>query len=99
MSLLAELQNTAHFNASEETVAQYILTNREQVLEMSIQTLSEHTYTSPSTIVRLCRKMGLKGFKDFKINRAGESEQKLRRPSPNTCSKKHEDHCGGNWLQ
>ncbi len=75
MSLLAELQNTAHFNASEETVAQYILTNREQVLEMSIQTLSEHTYTSPSTIVRLCRKMGLKGFKDFKIKWSAELQK------------------------
>lgn len=75
MSLLADLQNNTHFNASEKAVAHYILKNREQVLNLSIQSLSDHTYTSPSTIVRLCRKIGLKGFKDFKIRWSAELQK------------------------
>lgn len=75
MSLLADLQNNTHFNASEKAVAHYILKNREQVLDLSIQSLSDHTYTSPSTIVRLCRKIGLKGFKDFKIRWSAELQK------------------------
>ncbi|MCC5894368.1 MAG: MurR/RpiR family transcriptional regulator [Alkalibacterium sp.] len=75
MSVLADLQSRSHFNASEETVAQYILSHREEVLDLSIQTLSERTYTSPSTIVRLCRKIGLKGFKDFKIKWSAELQK------------------------
>lgn len=75
MSLTAALQNTIRFNPSEEAVAQYILDHREQVLNLSIQTLSERTFTSPSTIVRLCRKVGLKGFKDFKIKWSAELQK------------------------
>lgn len=75
MSLSAALKDTTLFNTSEKAVAMYILNNREQVLNLSIQTLSEHTFTSPSTIVRLCRKIGLKGFKDFKIKWSAELQK------------------------
>lgn len=75
MSLLTDLQNKTRFNASEKAVAQYILNNRELVLTLSIQILSENTFTSPSTIVRLCRKVGLKGFKDFKIKWSAELQK------------------------
>lgn len=75
MSLLTDLKHNEQFNASEKAVAQYIITNKEEVLNLSIQALSELTYTSPSTVVRLCRKIGLKGFKDFKIKWSAELQK------------------------
>ena len=52
MSLLTDLKHDEQFNASEKAVARYIITNKEDVLNLSIQALSELTYTSPSTVVR-----------------------------------------------
>lgn len=75
MSLLTDLKHKEQFNASEKAVAQYIITNKEEVLNLSVQALSELTYTSPSTVVRLCRKIGLKGFKDFKIKWSAELQK------------------------
>lgn len=75
MSLLTDLKHNEQFNASEKAVAQYIITNKEDILNLSIQALSELTYTSPSTVVRLCRKIGLKGFKDFKIKWSAELQK------------------------
>ncbi|GAA0473450.1 MurR/RpiR family transcriptional regulator [Alkalibacterium sp. s-m-22] len=75
MSLLTDLKHDEQFNASEKAVARYIITNKEDVLNLSIQALSELTYTSPSTVVRLCRKIGLRGFKDFKIKWSAELQK------------------------
>ncbi|WP_366936703.1 hypothetical protein [uncultured Clostridium sp.] len=34
--------------------------------------LAQNTYTSSATIVRLCEKLGLKGYNDFKIKYSAE---------------------------
>lgn len=75
MTIIKQLQTSEKFNGSEKTIAQYILQNKEQVITMSIQALASKTFTSTSTIVRLCRKLGLKGYQDFKINLAAELQK------------------------
>lgn len=72
MNIMSALQEQKKFNNSEKLLADYILEKKEKVLEQSIQQLSEETFTSTSTIFRLCQKIGLKGFKDFKIRLAAE---------------------------
>ncbi|GEK91256.1 MurR/RpiR family transcriptional regulator [Alkalibacterium kapii] len=54
-------------NASptEATIIEYILKNVEETSQMTIYDLSEKTFSSPSTIIRLCKKTGYKGYKDF----------------------------------
>lgn len=49
----------------EELVADYILDNVKDACDMNIRVLSAMTNTSPSSIVRLCRKLGFDGFQDF----------------------------------
>ena len=39
---------------------------------MSIQELASKSFTSPPTIMRLCKRLGLKGFSDLKIEIASE---------------------------
>lgn len=50
---------------TEEAIISYILNNTESVSKMSIYNLAEETYTSPSSIIRLCKKNGFEGYKSF----------------------------------
>lgn len=68
MDLLASLQNKKNFSNNEGMIADYMLAHKEEVLKMSVRELSEKTFTSTSTIIRLCQKLGLEGFKEFKIS-------------------------------
>lgn len=55
-------------NASiaETGVLDYILNNPESAVEYNIHKLSELAYCSASTIVRLCKKLGFDGYRDFR---------------------------------
>ncbi len=43
----------------------YILEHPEEVLQLSVKSLSERTFSSAATIVRLCRKLGFEGYRDL----------------------------------
>lgn len=43
-----------------------------RLIKMSIQELASKSFTSPPTIMRLCKRLGLKGFSDLKIEIASE---------------------------
>lgn len=68
MSILKKLEIGSHFSSSEKAIANYILKNTEEVLNLSTVELAKKTYTSPATIVRLCQKLNYKGYNDFKID-------------------------------
>jgi len=75
VTIISQLTKADKFNGSEKQLADYILKNKEAVLNQSIQSLATATFSSTSTIVRLCRKIGLKGYKDFKIKLSAELQQ------------------------
>ena len=75
MTIIAQLTAAKRFNGTEKNLADYILKHKEKVLDLSIQQLANDTFSSTSTIVRLCRKIGLKGYKDFKIKLAAELQR------------------------
>lgn len=52
---------------TEQKVAQFILSNPDEIEKMSINELSAVIGTGESTIVRFCRKIGYSGFLDFKM--------------------------------
>ncbi|BCZ44441.1 transcriptional regulator [Clostridium gelidum] len=52
---------------TENQLAQYILQNKEQIKELSIQKLSEKTFVSKSAIHRFCKKIGMDGFNELKV--------------------------------
>ena len=51
---------------SEKNVINYILNDYEDVINEDIRTVSKKTLSSSSTIIRLCKKLGFKGFKQLK---------------------------------
>lgn len=56
----------------EKQIADYILDHAEQVINMTAKELGEATYTSPSSVLRLCGKIDERGFADFKLSLASE---------------------------
>lgn len=70
--LLTKLSDHSNFSERETFVAEYVLEHRNSVCNMTIQELAKVTYSSPSTIMRLCKKVSTKGFSDFKIQLSRE---------------------------
>lgn len=74
---LLRLRETANtLSPTEKAVAEQILNNPTMVAEFSIHDLAKATFSSSSTIVRLCGHIGYSGYKQFR--RAVASELAVR---------------------
>jgi DNA-binding MurR/RpiR family transcriptional regulator len=52
---------------AEQRVADFILGHAEDLIYLTVTELAERTQTSESTVVRLCQKIGYRGYQEFKI--------------------------------
>lgn len=77
------LSKTKDLTIQERAVASYIKENPKDILNVSIHDLAILTYTSAGTILRLCKKMGFKGYSDFKYQFASEYQALLYQESQN----------------
>ncbi len=75
MALLDALRRKQGFTDTEDSLADYILAHTDEVAEMNIGVLSTSAHTSNAAVVRLCRKLGLDGYRDFRITLARELER------------------------
>lgn len=66
MLIVEKLSSNEKLSESEESIATFLLQQGAQVNKYSTRSLAEETYTSPATVIRLCKKLGFKGFDDFK---------------------------------
>lgn len=53
---------------AERAVLDYLIENKGVLKDFSVEKIAEAAYTSPASVVRMCKKLGYKGFKDFKID-------------------------------
>jgi len=53
--------------AAEQRVADFILAHPDELIYLTVTELADRTHTSESTVVRLCQKIGYKGYQEFKI--------------------------------
>ncbi|MBD5098745.1 MAG: MurR/RpiR family transcriptional regulator [Clostridiales bacterium] len=53
-------------SATERAVADYLLGHQGEAMGLSIHQLAEKTFTSPSTVIRMCQHIGFKGYKEFR---------------------------------
>ena len=65
-ALLSLRERSQNFSSTEKGVAERILEDPQLVVDMSIHQLAKHTFSSPSTIVRLCNHTGYSGYKEFR---------------------------------
>lgn len=64
MSIFFQLKNQ-ELTDTEQKIAEYILEYPEAVLKMPIRQLAKKTYVSPTSVYKLCQKLGYEGYKEF----------------------------------
>ena len=72
MSLIIKLREAKNFTPNEIGAAKYIISHSDEVIRLSCTELAKKTYTSPATIIRLCKKIGIGGYQEFKVILATE---------------------------
>lgn len=66
MNELFSPQQLNALSTVEKTIIQYITNHLKKFYTMSIQELAQNTFSSTSTIMRLCKKLDFDGFNEFK---------------------------------
>ena len=64
--LIKKLKEQNNFSKVEKMIADYILNNPQTIISMSIRDLAKKTYSSPATILRLCKKVDVSGYQEFR---------------------------------
>lgn len=75
MAVLEALRAKRDFTAAERDLADYILQDPDTVARMGIADLAQAAYKSNATIIRLCRKIGSAGWREFRLNLAADLEK------------------------
>lgn len=65
-ALLRLRELSKSFSSTEREIAEIILKNPAMVVDQSIHELARNTFSSASTIVRLCHHTGFSGYKEFR---------------------------------
>lgn len=73
--LLTIKNQYAELTATEQSVADYILQNSQDVIHMPIATFAENAGVVKSAIIRCCKSLGFEGYSDMKIALAMELSQ------------------------
>lgn len=65
-ALLRLRESQDAMSATERAVSDYLLSHQGEVMELSIHQLAEKTFASPSTVIRMCQRIGFAGYKEFR---------------------------------
>lgn len=72
MNLLLKLRENSKLTESEQKIADYVIQNYDVIKNYTCCDLAKVTFSSPAGITRLCKKIGIKGYKEFRIKLAEE---------------------------
>lgn len=72
MILYNKMKNFKDFTCAEKAIVDFILKDPYSTISLSVEELANATFSSPSCVVRLAKKLGMKGYSDFKIKLATE---------------------------
>ena len=67
MNILKMMKSEKGFNEKEKSISRFLLENYEKIVDMPSREVGTYTYTSSSSVVRFCQKLGCKGYSDFKV--------------------------------
>ena len=66
-SALLQLRESRELmSATERSVADYLLAHKDEVMNLSIHQLAGNAFVSPSTVIRMCQRIGCAGYKEFR---------------------------------
>lgn len=66
MLIIDKLVQHKDFSKGEELIAEFIIQLGEDIKNYSARSIAKATYTSPATVLNLCKKIGIDGFNCFK---------------------------------
>lgn len=72
--LLIEKMKEDIFSSSESEIIIYLFKQRENIKDKTTKQISKETYTHPSTLIRIAKKLGYSGWVELKNNFLGEIE-------------------------
>ena len=64
--LISDKLKSFDFTYAEKEIVKYFLNQKEEIARQSTREISKRLYCSPSSIIRLCQKLGFTGFEEFK---------------------------------
>lgn len=71
MSAISKIEHAYNsFNKKQKMIADFILQQPQDVIEMSVHELAQMTHTAPSTIIRFAQRLGYQGYPNLKIELA-----------------------------
>lgn len=76
--IIDKMKSLNNFTFQEKTAIDYILKHPNALLKMNVTELASASYTSASTIIRLCKKLGMKGYADLKFIYASEYPEMMK---------------------
>ncbi len=65
-ALLRLREASPSLSAAEQQIARYIIENPEETTVLTVRELAQRTFTSPSSVVRVCRSIGFDGYKELR---------------------------------
>lgn len=66
MLIIDKLRQSKELSRGEELIAEFIIQAGEEIKGYSARSIAKETYTSPATVLNLCKKIGIDGFNNFK---------------------------------
>lgn len=72
--LLTEKMKEDIFSASERTIIDYLFNQRENIKDKTTKQISADTYSHPSVLIRIAKKLGFNGWLELKDNFLAEIE-------------------------
>lgn len=78
MSAIKALVERRGFTAAEKELADYLLSHADEVAHMSLLDLAAESYKSNGTILKLCRKAGSSGWREFRVDFTADLERARR---------------------
>jgi len=76
--IVDKMQSLNNFTFQEQVVVEHIIRYPKDLLEMNVTQLAEASYTSASTIIRFCKKLGTKGYADLKFIYVSEYPEMMK---------------------
>ena len=73
--LVEKFHDKENFTSSEQKVIEFIEKHPHIVVNLSLEELSTQCYVSQASIIRLCKKLGTRGYSDFRVKLSGELTQ------------------------
>ncbi len=81
MNILEKMSQKRFFSNSEQAVIDHMAADPNCVVNASVKELAAAAYTSPSTIVRLFKKLDCNSYAEFKVQFISAIQQQKNRPS------------------